>query len=549
VRRIGELAVTFLFIVAFLRGQESVCDLFEDLKAADGRQLIVTGELIISRGLVALGAADCDHEYSSPIEGPGFRVFQGWPTAVHLRASSRVPATQIQRLREVTAEADRLRKAGKQVAATASFSGRLRVVPVDDFPAELTFDSIESLKVEALPDAGELPVIPICELFQSLGAWKGKRIAVRGESSHTSEGSWIVGRCKGSFYTNGYRWPVALDYAAPAYYSSRTATLVEAKRPSGPPKGWDALRGRYNVIETATYVGRLRMRSEYFAFCRGGGDYLTNGFGHLNGAVGELIVEAVKDVELTRRPMREDDAADDEQGCQPPNLATLCANATTLSDAASLGCVDRVGELLSKVGIDSKEGNESSALDAAIRLGNEAMVSRLLDAGAPVNPTKFSMWPPLGEAAHWRRIGIMKILLKAGANVDGHDDHGNTYLASYGFFDSRVTKVLLEAGADPNARDDRGETALMKASGYGYEDVIRLLVEHGANVNLEDNKARSSLMHASAGKYVDAMPYLLENGADVHARDLEGSTALDIARKSKNEVAVELLSAAIKKRR
>jgi len=402
--------------------------------------------------------------------------------------------------------------------------------------------------VEALSDPSEVPVIPICELFQDLAAWKGKRIAVRGESSSTSEGSWIVGRCKGSFYTNGYRWPVALDYAAPAFYSSQTAALVEPKRPSGPPKGWESLRGRYNVIETATYVGRLRMRSEYIAVCREGGDYITNGFGHLNGAAAELIVEAVRDMALMGRPLEEADDADEERACQPPNLAALCASSATLLDAASLGCVDRVGELLSKYGIDSKDGNESPAFNAAIRRGNEAMVRRLLVAGAPVNPAKFQMWPPLAEAAHRRRIRIMKLLLKAGANVEGRDNHRVTYLASYGFFDTRVAKILLEAGADPNSRDDDGRTALMKASNYGYEDVVTLLIAHRANVDLKDKAGRTALMHAADGKYVDAIPHLMAHGADVYVQDGEGNTALDIARKSENEVAVELLSAAIKSR-
>ena len=52
-----QLAAIFLFVAVSLCGQESVCDLFEDLKAADGRQLIVAGDLIISKSLAALGAA------------------------------------------------------------------------------------------------------------------------------------------------------------------------------------------------------------------------------------------------------------------------------------------------------------------------------------------------------------------------------------------------------------------------------------------------------------------------------------------------------------
>ncbi len=530
-----------LFSAALLRGQETVCDLFKDLKAADASQLILSGDLIISKSVAALGAADCENEFSSPLEGRGIRVLQRWPTAVHLRPSSSVPPSQMQQFQQASDEADRLRRAGKLISASASFVGRLRVVPVGDFPAEFTFDAIESISVKELPDASELPVIPICDLFQNLLAWKGKRIAVRGESVSTSEGSWITGSCKGGFYTDSYRWPVLLNYGGPAYYSDSTALLSEVKRSQGPPKGWALFQGRNNVIQSATYVGRLRMRNQYTAVCRAGGDYIANGFGHLGSAAAELIVETISDVELTPRPPREDDDVD-EPSCQPANHDALCASATTLSRAVSQNCVNRTRELLSKDGIDSKEGNESSALTAAIRLGNETIVTLLLDAGAPVNPVTTRLFAPLAEAAQARKPRIMATLLKRGANVDWQDHQGATYLASFGFFDTRVTKILLAAGANPNARDRKGETALMKASGYGYEDAVKLLVLYSADVNLTDNKGRSALMHAAAGRYIDAIPHLLANGADLYMRDLEGKTALDIAKASGNQFAVELLS-------
>jgi len=270
---------------------------------------------------------------------------------------------------------------------------------------------------------------------------------------------------------------VMLDYAGPAYYSGSTAPLIEVKRPMGSPKNWELYRGKNSVIQSATYVGRLRMRNEYTATCRPGGDYITNGFGHLNGAAAELIVEEMRDVELTPRPPIEADNAD-EKPCQPPNHDTLCAGAATLARAVSLNCIDRTRELLLKDGIDSKDGNDSPALSTAIRLGNESIVVLLLDAGAPVNPDKTRVFTPLAEAAFARKIAIMKILLKRGANVDGQDHQGATYLAGYGFFDPRVTKILLEAGANPNARDGHGETALMQASSYGYEDAVKILIEY-----------------------------------------------------------------------
>jgi hypothetical protein len=519
---------------------QSVCDLFENLPAHDARRLTVTGDLLISKDLAALGAVDCDHQYISD------RYI--WPTAISLRPSSDLPADQLTQIEKARLDADRLRSAGKTVSAFASFSGRLRVSPVSDFPAELTFDSFENLKVEALPDAADLPVIPICDLFQNLAAWGGKRIAVRGETYGTMEGSGMVGRCKSALVTDGYRWPVAVSYAGPAYYSRRTAALDRVDLQPKPNKGEEQLRGRFNVVTTATYVGRLRIRSEYKAYCRPGGDYITNGFGHLNGATAELVVEAVRDVELEpRKPPLEEE--EEKSACQNPDLKTFCAKISSLVDAASNGCVEKLVEILSTRGIDSKDGKASPALDAAIRRGNETAVRLLIEKGAPVNPVSVVLWPPLGEAAHWSRIRILKILLAAGADPEAKDGHGISYLPLYGFFDARVTEALLDSGANVDARDDKGRTALMLAAGFGYEDAVKLLVEHRADVNLSDNAGRTALMHAAAGKYVDAIPHLLESQADLYAKDRSGDTAVAIAQKSKNQVAVELLSTAMQGRR
>lgn len=540
--RVAAIVTAATLACVATNGQEPVCDLFKDLKAADGRQVIVTGELILSEKGALLGASGCDYQYLSPIDTSRFKIFKGWPTALRLTPSAAVPPAQVQTLRDAAAKANLLRREGKTVSASAIFSGRLRLGHGGQFPAELTFDSMSDLNVEPLPDAGTLPVIPICELFQNLVSWKGQRIAVRGESVHTSEGSWIIGRCKGGFYTDGYRWRVALTSASPAYYSGEIAPFARPKLPSSAPKGEREFRGRHSVVETATYVGRLHMRDKYIAVCERG-HYVGNGFGHLNGAAAELILEEVRDVELTRAGPNAEAA--EEQSCQSPNVAELCAGAATLSQAASLGCTSRVTELLSNEGIDSKGGDESAALGEAIRRGDTAIVKLLLDAGAPVNPTKCRLWPPLEEAAHWDKVAVMKMLIKAGAKVDWKDRDGGTYLGSFGFFNTAVLKTLLDAGANPNATDQRGATALMHASSYGYEDAAVLLIKSGANVNQRDNRGRTALMYATASKYVDTIPHLLKAGADLYARDQDGKTALEIAAESKNEVASEMLEDAM----
>jgi ankyrin repeat protein len=534
------VATAVLATATPLFGQQSVCDLFSDLEGADGRQVVVTGDLIIAKDIAVLGAADCDNRY---ISGTGVRHM--WPTALSLSPSSSVTPDQLQQFQRAAADAESLRSQDKPVNASASFSGRIKLAHSGELPAEMIFDSFDNLRVEALPDPGSLTVIPICELFQNLSAWKGKRIAVRGEFVGTMEGAWITGRCKGGFITDGYRWPVSLTYAVRAPYSNQTAKLYQPKWPA-PTNGGD-LQGQFEVTKTATFVGVLRIKADYHVFCGRNGTYGAIGFGHLGGAAGELIVEAIRNVELTPQPeFSHADADTGAQHCSTPDLATLCSKADSLVSAVSVGCTDKVRDLLAKDGIDTKNGSESLALQAAIRSGNEALVKILIDAGAPVNPKDTKLFSPLGDAALTRHIDIMKLLIQAGAKVDAADHNGMTLLVASGFFDPNVTEVLLGAGANVNAIDGKYETALMKASGFGFKQAVKVLIEHHADVNLKDSQGRTALMHAAAGRFSDAIPLLLENGADPSVRDNEGKTALDLANASNNLGAIAMLSVAMK---
>jgi ankyrin repeat protein len=534
----GLIAAIVGAFVAPMLSAETVCDLFQNLTAAGGHHLTLSGDLLLSREFAALGSPDCDNPYVSD------HVIQ--PSAVRLILSASAPVEQTRQFQLAIEKAEKLRREGRRIDASGVFSGRLSVGMVGDFPAQFSIDSIDSMKVEAFPDASELPVIAICDLFKSLESYRGQRIAVRAELVGTSEGSWLVGGCQGAFSTDGYRWPVALGYGEPSYYSSQTQHLVEPKRPKEQPKGHELYKARFSVVRTATYVGRLRMQDHYRAFCQPDGHFVANGFGHLNGAVGELVVEEVRDEEIAPQKPSEITAHEEEQPCEQLNHEMQCVGAGALAQAVTLGCFARAKELLAKDGIDSTGASESAALAAAIRRGNSELVELLLAAGAPVNPVDVSLWPPLEEAAHTQKTDVMKVLVRAGADVNAVDHNGATYLANYGCFFPAVTKILLDAGADPDARDRRGQTALMQASGYGFEEVIKLLIQHRADVNLKDDKGRTPLMHAAAGKFVDAIPLLLAASADVQAHDQNGDTALDIARKAQNEVAVELLTSAVK---
>ena len=531
------------------RAQDSLCDIFKDLTAANGRQASIRGELFLTDKLAALGATECENRYTGPPpEFPAPRVFHTWPTAVELIASPTLPRAETLELKKRAAEIKRLETQGKTLVAYGTFSGRLSLDTDGRMPAKLTVDDARDITIEVLPPASTLPVVPICDLFQDLAKWKGQRIAVRAELVGTMEGTWLSGRCKGAFVTEGHRWPVLLTYGAPDFFGVDPPSLFRRREASEKlkPKAAPELRGRNNVVTVATFVGRLRMRDKYLGFCRPGGDYIGNGFGHLNAAAAEFIVESTHDAEVRPAPSSED--ADDEPGppCTPPTHAELCASTVTLGQAVASDCIDRVGELLATTGIDSKSGEPSAALVSAINLGLDPIALLLIEKGAPVNPNTTDQWKrPLILAAHRRRISVLRALIRAGADVNQKGEDGVAWLPSFGFFDTNVSRVLLEAGADPNARDEHGATALMHASSYGYENEIKLLLEHHAEADLKDHRGRTALMYAAEGKYVDAIPLLLARGADPRWRDIDGQTSLDIARKSGNTVAVELLLTAL----
>lgn len=306
------LAVVML-VPSNLLGQESVCHLFSHLAPqTNGRHLAVMGDLVMSKDIAVLGAWDCDEEYISD--------HMVRPIAVLLRPSEQMSASQRLDFEKLAVKLDTLRSEGKSVNATATFSGKIKLVHEGWLAAELIFDSFENLNIEVLPDPVSLPVIPICSLFQNLREHEGKRIAVRGELVTTMEGQWIVGRCQGAFVTDGYRWPVALNIGSPALCSEETTNLCGAKWPSKLPLNEDYMVSGYSDgATTATFVGHLRMRAEYHAVCTGGlyPHYSGNGFGHLSGAVAELAVENVLNAEATPTRIKKDDSNRDSDTCVP----------------------------------------------------------------------------------------------------------------------------------------------------------------------------------------------------------------------------------------
>ena len=126
-----------------------------------------------------------------------------------------------------------------------------------------------------------------------------------------------------------------------------------------------------------------------------------------------------------------------------------------------------------------------------------------------------------------------------------------------------AVRILIEKGADPNTRDSEGRNALMLMSMESRRDkdveltiedrqtiepsllyrrrdravelIGETLLNAGCDINAADNKGRTPLMYAASFERPGVVNLLLKRGANINAKDHNGESAIDWARKSRNQ--------------
>lgn len=152
---------------------------------------------------------------------------------------------------------------------------------------------------------------------------------------------------------------------------------------------------------------------------------------------------------------------------------------------------------------------------------NDAVAVRaLLKQRADVNRTEGDGASALHWAAYHGNVGILSLLIGAGARADAANDLAITPLAiAADNGHAPVVERLLELGANPNAASLTGVTPLMRASRTGGVTVVRALLARNANVNAaETGRKQTALMWAVSQRHPEVVRLLLDRGADVRAR-------------------------------
>lgn len=175
--------------------------------------------------------------------------------------------------------------------------------------------------------------------------------------------------------------------------------------------------------------------------------------------------------------------------------------------------------------------------------------------------------PPMGSAALIKAARaddaeLVKLLLRAGANPNKIDTHGETpaYVAAVNG-NPRALVALLDGGADPNraltnppilaaatnpsvleiliergakldVATETGATALHRAAMAGKTQSVRLLLDAGAPINAVNNSGgtrTTSLHEAARVNLPEIVSLFIEHGANLEMQDHLGRTAALIA--------------------
>ena len=167
---------------------------------------------------------------------------------------------------------------------------------------------------------------------------------------------------------------------------------------------------------------------------------------------------------------------------------------------------------------------------------NVPIINLLLEHGANVNAPDSMGWTPLMRASEWMEPTLVETLLKYGANPNTHSPANDMTPLIQAARQKQIgiMKILLDKGADVNAFSKYDSNALYIATTYGRADMVKLLLEHGANPNFcnEFELRDPALVIAAMEGNAQIVRLLLAHGADVNERSNDSNlTAEDAAMK------------------
>lgn len=234
-------------------------------------------------------------------------------------------------------------------------------------------------------------------------------------------------------------------------------------------------------------------------------------------ALGFLTPE---DIERFKTPEHEQWALVADARSIPPRYAQALDR--QLMQAAAAGDIARIKVLLTDgAHVNAVDVWGNSALLNAAREGEVESARLLLKAGADVEGRGGAM-PPLAAAALRGHAIMVRLLIRNGADVNAVGENDLSALMNAVKLNHlAVAKILLEAGASMRVLDRAGDNLLAVAVNENYPDMLALLLRQGVPPDLADRNGLTALYWAEYLQRPELAQLLRNAGADAARKKTE----------------------------
>lgn len=117
----------------------------------------------------------------------------------------------------------------------------------------------------------------------------------------------------------------------------------------------------------------------------------------------------------------------------------------------------------------------SDNLNQAIAQGDYEAVRKAIASGVNVNGRGMHAITPLMKAAGVGRLDICELLVKHGADVNGHNDSASVLMMAVGSRNEEVVRFILKSGADKSWTNAIGQTAESQARQRGLTNIASIV--------------------------------------------------------------------------
>jgi len=171
---------------------------------------------------------------------------------------------------------------------------------------------------------------------------------------------------------------------------------------------------------------------------------------------------------------------------------------------------------------------QAATIHEVIDQGDSAAVAAMLDADpALLGDRQPNGRTPLHNAAYTGKLGIAKLLIGRGADVNAMTGTGSTPLHGATLYGHEaVVRLLVDKGANVNAANQAGYTPLTNASTFGSVPMMKILTDAGAHPEPASPTTVVPLICAINGGNLEAIEFLLDAGANPNTVPTGGEDAV-----------------------